>query len=99
MSIMYLLTTDYPSGQIIEFNLQTAKEKSHKDVNAIFEKLQIKESLTTGKIYERVDNNDLWYVDDEKNIATFVTKKQLELLHRWDRKRLLPTDEQIKQLE
>jgi hypothetical protein len=96
---MYLSTTDYPSGQIIEFNLQTAKEKSHDNINAIYQKFQFKESLTTGEIYERVDNNDLWYVDNEETLATFVTKNQLELLHWWDKETLLPTDKQIEQLE
>lgn len=99
MSIMYLSTTDYPTGQIIEFNLQTAKEKSHSDINAIYEKFQFKENLKTGKIYQRIDNKDLWYIDTNETLATFVTTKQIDLIRNWDTENLLPTDEQLIALE
>ena len=49
MSIMYLSTTNYPSGQIIEFNLQSAKEKSNDSINAIYNQLEFTENLKTGK--------------------------------------------------
>ncbi|RZJ54062.1 MAG: hypothetical protein EOO44_06400 [Flavobacterium sp.] len=99
MSIMFLSTTDYPSGQIIEFNIESSKDGKNKDIKAINDELIFKEEISFGKIHIRKDNGDLWYINPAETIARFITKDQLELFHKWDKQTLLPTDKQFEILK
>ena len=99
MSIMFLSTTDYPSGQIMEFNIESAKDIKNKDIKAISDELIFKEEISFGKINTRKDNGDFWYINPAETIARFITKDQLELFHKWDKQSLLPTDKQFEKLK
>lgn len=99
MSIMFLSTTDYPSGQIIEYNIESSKDSKNKDIKAINDELTFQEEISFGKIYKRKDNGDIWYINPKETIARFITKDQLELFHKWDKQTLLPTEEQFEILK
>lgn len=96
---MFLSTTDYPSGQIIEFNIESSKDGKNKDIKAINDELIFKEEISFGKIHIRKDNGDFWYINPAETIARFITKDQLELFHKWDKQTLLPTDKQFEILK
>ena len=89
----------YNSRQIIEFNIESAKDSKNKDIKVINDKLVFKEEISVGKIHIRKDNGDLWYINPAETIARFITKKQLELFHKWDKENLLPTDKQFEMLK
>ena len=99
MSIMFLSTTDYPSGQIIEFNIKSAKDGKNKQVKAINDELIFLKEINLGKIFKRKDNGDLWYVDPKQEIARFITFDRLELFYKWDKQTLLPTNRQLEIIE
>lgn len=96
---MFLSTTDYPTGQIIEFNIESAKDSKNKDIKAINDELVFLEDISFGKIFKRKDNGDLWYVNPKQTTARFITSDQLDLFHKWDNQALLPTDQQFEILE
>lgn len=98
MSIMFLSSQDYPSGQIIEFNIEAAKESKNIDIKAICDELTFKEAISIGEIHIRKDNGDIWYINPEGTIARLITNDQLELIHNWDKQTLLPTDKQLEKL-
>src|SRR5687768_17037973 len=99
MSIVFLSTTDYPTGQIIEFNIESAKDSKNKEIKAINDELVFSEDISFGKIFKRKDNGDLWYVNPEQTVARFITFDQLDLFRKWDKKTLLPTDRQFEILK
>lgn len=99
MSIMFLSTTDYPSGKIIEYNIESSKDSKNKDIKAINDQLTFQEEICFGKIYIRKDNGDLWYINPNETIARFITNDQLKLFHSWDKQPLLPTDQQFEILK
>lgn len=96
---MFLSTTDYPTGKIIEFNIEASKDGKNAEIKAIHDELSFKEELSFGKIHIRKDNNDLWYINPAGTIARFITRDQLELFKKWDKQTLLPTDKQLEILE
>lgn len=95
MSIMFLSTTDYPSGKIIEYNIESSRDSKNKNIKAINDQLTFKEEISFGKIHIRKDNGDLWYINPNDTIARFITNDQLDLFHKWDKQPLLPTDQQF----
>jgi len=97
--MIFLSTTDYPSGQIIEFNIESAKDSKNKDIKAINDELTFLEELGFGKVNKRKDNGELWYINPTETIARFITKDQLELFHKWDKQTLLPTEKQFEILK
>lgn len=99
MSIMFLSTTDYPSGQIIEYNIKSSEDAKNKDIKAINDQLTFQQQLGFGKIHKRKDNGDLWYINPNEPIARFITNDQLELFLRWDKQILLPSGEQFEILK
>jgi hypothetical protein len=99
MSIMFLSTTDYPTGQIIEFNIESAKDSKNKEIKAINDELVFLEEISFGKIFKRKDNGDLWYINPRQTIARFIKPDQLDLFHKWDNQALLPTDQQFETLK
>jgi hypothetical protein len=99
MSIMFLSTTDYPSGKIIEYNIESSKDSKNKDIKAINDQLTFLEELSFGKVHIRKDNGDLWYINPNETIARFITNDQLELFHKWDKQALLATDKQFEILK
>ncbi len=99
MSIMFLSTTDYPSGQIIEFNIESSKDINNKEIKTIYDQLIYQEEISFGKIHRRQDTGDLWYIDPDEIIARFITKDQLELFYKWDKQILLPSDQQFEMLK
>ncbi len=99
MSIMFLSTTDYPSGQIIEFNIESSKDRKNTNIKAIYDQLSIQEEISFGTIHKRKDNGDFWYINPKRSIARFITKDQLGLFHKWDKQALLPTDNQLEILK
>lgn len=96
---MFLSTTDYPSGQIIEYNIESSRDGKNKDIKAINDALTFQEEISFGKIHKRKDNGDLWYINPKETIARFITKDQLELFHKWDKRPLLLTDQQFEILK
>ena len=98
MSIMFLSTTD-STGQIIEFNIESAKDSANNDIKVINDELVFLEDISFGKIFKRKDNGELWYINPEETIARFITKEQLELFHKWNHQVLLPTDQQFEILK
>lgn len=99
MGIMYLSTTDFPTGQIIEFDIESAKDSKNKEIKAINDVLVFQEEISFGKIFKRKDNGDLWYVNPMQTIARFITSDQLDVFHKWDKQALLPTDGQFEILK
>jgi len=99
MSIMFLSTTDYPSGQIIEYNIKSSEDAKNKDIKAINDQLTFKEQLSFGTIHKRKDNGELWYINPNESIARFITEDHLGLFHKWDMQELLPTDQQFETLK
>lgn len=99
MSIMFLSSSDYSSGKIIEYNIASSKDDKNKDIKAINDELVFQEEMTFGKIYKRKDNGDLWYIDFTETIARFITTDQLELFHKWAKQSLLPTDKEFETLK
>ncbi len=95
MSIMFLSSTDVPSGQIIEFNIESAKDSKNKDLKKINDLLVLYKDLSFGKISKRRDNGDFWYINPKETIARFITKAQLELFFKWDNETLLLSDKQF----
>ena len=99
MSIMFLSTTDYPSGQIIEFNIESSKDINNKEIKTIYDQLIYQEEISFGKIHRRQDTGDLWYIDPDETFARFINKDQLELFYKWDKQILLPSDQQFEMLK
>lgn len=99
MSITFLSTTDYPTGQVIEFNMESARDSKNKDIKAINDELVFLEDISFGKIFKRKDNGDLWYINPKQTIARFINSDQLDLFHKWDNQALLPTDQQFEILK
>jgi len=98
MSIIFLSSKDYPSGQIIEFNIESAKDEKYKDIKVINDALTFYEEISFGKIYQRQDNGDFWYINPKTTIARIITREQLDLFHKWDKEILLPSLEQFQAL-
>ena len=98
MSITFLSSKDYPSGQIIEFNIESAKDDKYKDIKAINDVLAFQEEISFGKIFKRQDNGDFWYINPNATIARFISNDQLDLFHKWDKEDLLPSDLQFQTL-
>jgi hypothetical protein len=96
---MFLSTTDYPSGQIIEYNIKSSEDAKNKDIKAINDQLTFKEQLSFGTIHKRKDNGELWYINPNESIARLITEDHLGLFHKWDMQELLPTDQQFETLK
>ena len=96
---MFLSTTDYSSGKIIEFNIESSKDGKNKDIKAINDQLAFQEEMSFGKIHRRKDNGDLWHINPNETIARFITNDQLDLFHKWVKQALLPTDQQFATLK
>lgn len=99
MSIMFLSTTDYPTGQIIEFNIESAKDSNNNDIKAINDELVFLEHISFGKIFKRKDNGNLWYINPKQTIARLINSDQLDLFRKWDNQALLPNDQQFEILK
>src|SRR5688572_25249343 len=97
--MIFLSTTDYPSGQIIEFNIESAKHKKNKDIKAINDELIFLEELSFGEVHKRKDNGELWYINPSNTMARFITDVQLELFHKWDKQTLLQTEQEFEMLK
>lgn len=95
MSIIFLSTIDYPSGKIIEYNIESARDSKNKDIKAINDQLTFQEEISYGRIYVRKDNGDLWYINPIESTANFITRDQLHLFHKWDKDPLLPTEKEF----
>lgn len=96
---MFLSTTDYPSGKIIEFNIESAKDSKNLEIKAINDQLVFLEEISFGKIFQRKDNGDLWYINPKQTIAWLIETDQLDLFHEWESQSLLPTDQQFEILK
>ena len=92
---MYLSSKEYPSGKIIDFNIEAAKKGSSKDTYKIYHQLIPAKELSYGKIFKRKDTDELWFVNPKETNATFLSNEMAILLNKWDEQTLLPNDTQL----
>jgi len=95
MGLNFISSTDYPSKKITEFNVSAANDPQFKEIKLIKDSFIFKEEKSFGKIYQRNDNKDYWYIDVERTIARFITEEQLNLFVKWEEEDLLPSESQF----